>query len=137
MRNAEALLPYVCNPLRRKSFYGVWAGNTRTCLLKLSIGKAGLFYRAVTPQRSHTPRLKRPCQVASPAAVGALLAALLALAAIPAVATHHRSGPLLVWVFTIEGSLDLVVAISLATVSGASASMEPAYWLPAFWVPAL
>ena len=78
-----------------------------------------------------------PPHFAYPAALGDLLAALLALAAIPAVATHHRSGRLLVWVFNIEGSLDLVVAIILATISGASVSMGPAYWIPAFWVPAL
>ena len=28
-----------CNPLRRKSFHGVLAGNVQECSLKLSIGK--------------------------------------------------------------------------------------------------
>jgi hypothetical protein len=76
-------------------------------------------------------------QFAYPAALGDLLAALLAFAAIPAVATNHKAGPLLVWMFNIEGTLDLVVAIALATLYGAAASMGPAYWIPAFWVPAL
>jgi hypothetical protein len=49
-----------------------------------------------------------PPAFAYPAAVGDLLAALLALA-----------------------------AIALATIDGAAASMGPAYWIPAFWVPAL
>jgi hypothetical protein len=42
-----------------------------------------------------------------------------------------------VWVFNIEGSLDLVLAITLATTHGAPPFMGPAYWIPAFWVPAL
>jgi hypothetical protein len=66
-----------------------------------------------------------------------LLASVLAFAAIPAVAQELKAGPLLVWMFNIEGTLDLVVAIALATLYGAPASMGPAYWIPAFWVPAL
>jgi len=42
-----------------------------------------------------------------------------------------------VWIFNIAGTLDLVVAIALATVYEAAAYMGPAYWIPAFWVPAL
>ena len=57
--------------------------------------------------------------------------------AIPAVATRARSAKSLVWLFNIEGSLDLIVAIALATVYDAAPFMGPAYWIPAFWVPAL
>ena len=78
-----------------------------------------------------------PPQFAYPAAFGDLLAALLALASIPVVAKEVSGGLLLVWVFNVEGSLDLVAAIALSTVYGASAYMGPAYWIPAFWVPAL
>ncbi len=78
-----------------------------------------------------------PPQFAYPAAFGDLLAALLALAAIPAVARGTRSARWLVTVFNWEGTLDLIAAIALATVYGASAHMGPAYWIPAFWVPAL
>ena len=78
-----------------------------------------------------------PSQFAYPAAFGDLLAALLAIAAIPAVALNARGARLLVWVFNIEGSLDLVAAITLATVYTAAPYMGPAYWIPAFWVPAL
>ena len=78
-----------------------------------------------------------PPQFAYPAAFGDLLAALLALAAIPAVAKDARVGRLLVWIFNVEGTLDLISAITLATIFGASAYMGPAYWIPAFWVPAL
>ena len=78
-----------------------------------------------------------PPQFAYPAAFGDLLAAILALASIPAVAKGLSSARILVWVFNFVGSLDLLAAIALATIFGASAYMGPAYWIPAFWVPAL
>ena len=78
-----------------------------------------------------------PPQFAYPAAFGDLLAAFLALAAIPAVYGRTRTARLLVWIFNLEGTVDLIVAITLATIYGASAYMGPAYWIPAFWVPAL
>ena len=64
-------------------------------------------------------------------------AAVLALVAIPAVAIRARHAKLLVWIFNIEGTLDLIVAILLATIFNAAPFMGPAYWIPAFWVPAL
>ncbi len=78
-----------------------------------------------------------PTPFAYPAAFGDLLAALLALAAIPAVATNWKGARALVWIFNVEGTLDLGVAIALATLYGAAPYMGPAYWIPAFWVPAL
>jgi hypothetical protein len=78
-----------------------------------------------------------PIAFAYPAAFGDLLAAMLALAAIAAVATNWKGARLLVWIFNVEGTLDLVAAITLATVAGAQPFMGPAYWIPAFWVPAL
>src|SRR5262249_23551091 len=78
-----------------------------------------------------------PPQFARPAAFGDLLAAVLALVAIPAVARRAGGGRLLVWLFNIEGTVDLIVAITLATIYGASPYMGAAYWIPAFWVPAL
>ena len=78
-----------------------------------------------------------PAQFAYPAAFGDLVAAVLALLAIPAVATQARRARLLVWLFNIEGTVDLLAAIVLATVYDASAHMGAAYWIPAFWVPAL
>jgi len=78
-----------------------------------------------------------PPQFTYPAAFGDLLAAVLALVAIPAVATRAPAAKALVWLFNIEGSLDLAAAISLATIFNAAPFMGPAYWIPAFWVPAL
>ena len=78
-----------------------------------------------------------PPRFAYPAAFGDLLAAVLALAAIPAVAGQMAVARLLVWLFNIEGTVDLFVAIALGTIYGANAYMGPAYWIPALWVPAL
>jgi hypothetical protein len=78
-----------------------------------------------------------PPQFTYPAAFGDLLTAVLALVAIPAVAARARGAKALVWLFNIVGLLDLVTAISLATVFDAAPFMGPAYWIPAFWVPAL
>src|SRR6266540_2978849 len=68
-----------------------------------------------------------PPQFAYPAAYGDLLAALLALAAIPAVAGNMRSARVLVWIFNIEGTLDLLLAVVLATTFDAAPFMGPAY----------
>jgi hypothetical protein len=78
-----------------------------------------------------------PTQFTYPAAFGDLLTAFLAMVAIPAVSTRARSAKLLVWLFNIVGSVDLIDAITLATAYDAAPFMGPAYWIPAFWVPAL
>jgi hypothetical protein len=78
-----------------------------------------------------------PPQFAYPAALGDLLAAVLALASIPLVATRSPAAKPLVWLFNVEGSLDLVAAIILAVANKADVFMGPAYWIPAFWVPSL
>lgn len=78
-----------------------------------------------------------PGQFAGPAAIGDLIAALLAIAAIPAVVTNGRFARPLVWLFNVAGTLDLVAAIGLATTFDAAPFMGAAYWIPAFWVPAL
>ena len=78
-----------------------------------------------------------PEAFAYPAAIGDLVAAVLALLAIPAVAGQSRLARPLVGLFNTEGTLDLVAAISLATVNNAAPYVGPAYWITAFWVPAL
>jgi len=72
-----------------------------------------------------------------PAAFGDLLAAVLAVVAIPAVATNAPYARGLVWLFNVEGTVDLMLAIALATRYDAAAQMGAAYWIPAFWVPGL
>ncbi len=78
-----------------------------------------------------------PPQFAYPAALGDLVAAALAVTAIPAVAGNRGIAKVLVWVFNVEGTVDLAAAITLATIFDASHYMGAAYWIPAFWVPAL
>src|SRR5262249_1378155 len=78
-----------------------------------------------------------PAQFAYPAALGDLIAAVLALIALAAVVRRSRFARPLVALFNIEGTLDLLLAISLATIYAAAPHMGPAYWIPAFWVPAL
>jgi hypothetical protein len=78
-----------------------------------------------------------PPQFAYPAALGDLLVAVLAFAAIPAVASDLKAARPLLWLFNIVGTLDLVAAITLATLYRAPAFMGPTYWIPALWVPAL
>ena len=74
---------------------------------------------------------------AYPAGIGDLVTACLALAAIEAL-VHRRDHALaLLWVFNVTGTLDLLVAITLATIYKAPVHMGAAYWIPAFWVPAL
>jgi len=76
-------------------------------------------------------------EFAYPAAFGDLLAAVLAVLALLALRMNAKISKALVWVFNIEGTVDLLTAITLATIHDASAQMGPAYWIPAFWVPAL
>jgi len=78
-----------------------------------------------------------PARFAVPAAYGDLLAAVLALLALAAVTAGSRWARPLVWIFNIEGTLDLINAIVLATLWDANPYMGAAYWIPAFWVPAL
>jgi hypothetical protein len=78
-----------------------------------------------------------PLQFAYPAAFGDLVTAILALAAIPLVLRSSAFAKPAVWVFNIFGTLDLLDAITLATIYNAPVTMGPAYWIPAFWVPLL
>jgi len=78
-----------------------------------------------------------PPQFAYPAALGDLLAAVLAFISIFLVLRNSVYARPMVWVFNVWGTLDLLDAITLATIYGAPVSMGPAYWIPAFWVPAL
>jgi hypothetical protein len=77
-----------------------------------------------------------PRQFAVPAAYGDLIAAVLALVAIAAVVRSQFARPL-VGLFNVVGTIDLMLAISLATIYAAAPYMGAAYWIPAFWVPAL
>ena len=76
-------------------------------------------------------------QFAYPAAFGDLMTAILAFTAIPLVLRNSGLAKPAVWVFNIFGTLDLLAAITFATIYNAQVAMGPAYWIPAFWVPLL
>ncbi|HXI03347.1 MAG TPA: hypothetical protein VNI57_09235 [Candidatus Saccharimonadales bacterium] len=78
-----------------------------------------------------------PPAFAYPAALGDLLVALIAVAAIPMVAGEAPGARAMVWIFNVAGVADLLAAISLAILNGAAPFMGAAYWIPAFWVPSL
>lgn len=78
-----------------------------------------------------------PPEFVYPAAFGDLITAILAFAAIPFVLRGSRLAKPAVWIFNIFGTLDLLTAITTATIYNAPVAMGPAYWIPAFWVPLL
>ncbi len=78
-----------------------------------------------------------PTEFAYPAAFGDLITAVLAFAAIPMVVRRSGLAKPTVWIFNIFGSIDLLTAITLATIHNAPVAMGPAYWIPAVAVPAL
>src|SRR5437867_7290187 len=78
-----------------------------------------------------------PTEFAYPAAFGDLLTAIIAFVTIPLVLRGSALARPAVWFFNIFGTLDLVTAITLATIHNAPVAMGPAYWIPAFWVPLL
>jgi hypothetical protein len=119
---------YVMPPIR--------AGKTRAVLIPILLLHAlrhlGLMFLA--PGATY-PGI--PMEFARPAAYGDLTAAILAVLALAAVVRRSGMARLLLWVFNIEGTLDLANAIVLANIYAAFPYMGAAYWIPAFWVPAL
>ena len=67
-----------------------------------------------------------PLNFTFPAAFGDVLVALLALATLFALVNYWRAARLLVWISGVEGSVDLLVAMALATATAAAPFMGPA-----------
>jgi hypothetical protein len=78
-----------------------------------------------------------PPEFAIPAAYGDFLAAILAFLALFALLQNSKFSLLMVWIFNIEGTLDLLLAIVLGSIYESVHFMGAAYWIPAIWVPAL
>ena len=78
-----------------------------------------------------------PPAFAYPAAFGDLMTAILAFIAIPLVLHGSRAAKPAVWIFNVFGTIDLLGAITTATIFNAAVEMGPAYWIPVFWVPLL
>jgi hypothetical protein len=78
-----------------------------------------------------------PQEFAYPAAFGDLVTAIIAFVAIPLVLRGSRLAKPMVWTFNVFGTIDLLAAITTATIYNAPVTMGPAYWIPACWVPLL
>ena len=78
-----------------------------------------------------------PPEFTYPAAFGDLATAIIAFAAIPLVLGGSGFAKPIVWVFNIFGTVDLLAAITTATIYNAPVAMGAAYWIPACWVPLL
>ena len=74
---------------------------------------------------------------ANPAAYGDLLAALLALLGILALRRGWRTAIPLVWVFNVEGTLDLLNAVTQGLRYTEDGTLGATYFIPAIVVPAL
>jgi hypothetical protein len=72
-----------------------------------------------------------PPEFAYPAAFGDLITALIALTAIPFVLRGSTFARPIVWIFNVFGTVDLLAAITTATIYNAPVAMGPAYWIPA------
>ena len=104
----------------------------RPILLLHALRHLGLMFLAPGAVLAGLPR-----RFMVPAALGDALAAVLAVAALLALVSGSRAARVLVWVFNVEGSVDLVAAVALANATSAAPFMGAAYWIPAFWVPML
>jgi hypothetical protein len=78
-----------------------------------------------------------PWQFAWPAAAGDVLSALLAMTAATLLQRKSPHALLAVAIFNVVGSLDFVLAITLARVFQSAEYLGAAYWIPVFWVPLL
>jgi hypothetical protein len=78
-----------------------------------------------------------PSAFALPAAYGDLLAGVLALLAVVALRGRWPVAIVLVWVFSVLGTLDLLYAFYQGTSRGVGAHLGSAWYIPTFVVPAL
>ncbi len=78
-----------------------------------------------------------PGPFAYPAAFGDLAASVLAFAALLALRLRWPVAVPLVWIFNIEGTIDLLYALTQGVLNRAAGGMGAAFWIPAILVPAL
>ena len=78
-----------------------------------------------------------PAAFAVPAALGDLTAALLAFLALLFIRLNWKPAIAIVWLFNIEGTLDLFNAVTLGVLNDAWNGMGATFWIPSVIVPAL
>ena len=101
-------------------------------LLLHSFRHIGLMFLAPGAVKTDLPNV-----FAQYAAYGDLAASILAFLALLALRCKWPVAMFLVWVFNIEGTIDLVTAISLGVANDAASGMGATYWIPSVIVPAL
>jgi hypothetical protein len=78
-----------------------------------------------------------PWQFAWPAAAGDFLSAILAMTAAALLQRKSTYALPAVAIFNVVGTLDFVMAITLARVFQSAEYLGASYWIPVFWVPML
>jgi hypothetical protein len=101
-------------------------------LLLHSFRHIGLMFLAPGAVKTDLPNV-----FAQYAGYGDLAASVLAFLALLAIRCKWPVAMFLVWVFNIEGTIDLVTAISLGVANDAASGMGATYWIPSVIVRAL
>ena len=101
-------------------------------LLLHSFRHIGLMFLAIGAVKYELPHA-----FAVPAAFGDLTASLLAFLALAFIRLNWKPAILLVWIFNIEGTLDLFNAVFLGIIHNAWDGMGATFWIPSVIVPAL
>ena len=101
-------------------------------LLLHSFRHIGLMFLAVGAVKTELP-----AAFAQPAALGDLTASILAFIALALLRLRWEPAILIVWLFNIEGTLDLLSAVILGALYKAWNGMGATFWIPSVIVPAL
>ena len=101
-------------------------------LLLHSFRHIGLMFVAIG-----AVKYELPMGFAQPAAWGDLTASLLAFLALAFIRLNWKGSILIVWLFNIEGTLDLFNAVIRGIINEAWNGMGATFWIPSVIVPAL
>lgn len=101
-------------------------------LLLHSFRHIGLMFLAIG-----AVKYELPTAFAIPAAIGDSIAALLAFLALISIRLHWSGAIWIVWIFNIEGTLDLFNAVYRGIINDAWNGMGATFWIPSVIVPAL
>ncbi len=119
---------YVLPKLRTLSFVDAFT----PLLLLHSARYIGLMFLSTDVARTGMPQA-----FAQPAAYGDLFTAALAAVALIAVRMKSKSATMLILLFNVVGTVDLLYAVTVGVLNRATAYMGAAYWIPAVIVPVL
>ncbi len=101
-------------------------------LLLHSFRHIGLMFLAIG-----AVKYELPTAFSVPAAFGDLIASLLAFLALISIRLRWSWAILIVWIFNIEGTLDLFNAVFRGVINDAWNAMGATFWIPSVIVPAL